>query len=135
MPLQSGLSLGLVRVGIEFVPLEQLRGAENGVRGDVEIEILLDFRRGDVSVEPGDLADQVDLLGRELLVAARPRFVVDRFGLDVFFEEGGYGFARDLRWAATRIRWPIKRVQKSSRTLILSSARRVCAICLIRKLF
>lgn len=96
MSLQGRLSFRLVRVRIELVPFEQLGRAQNRVRRDVQIEVFFDFRCRDVTVETRDLADQIDLLGREFFVAARTRLVVYRLRFDVLLEERRDRLARDF---------------------------------------
>lgn len=90
------MSLRLVRVRIELVPFEQLGRAQDRVRRHVQIEVFFDFWCRDVAVETRDLADQIDLFGREFFVATRTRLVVYRLGFDVLLEERRDRLARDL---------------------------------------
>ena len=96
MTLERGCSLRRIRVRIELVPLEELARPQYGVGAHVEIEVLLDLGRRNVAIESRHLADELDLLGAELLVASAARLVVYRLGLDVLLEEGAYGLARHL---------------------------------------
>jgi len=96
LPLQRRRLLRVIRVRIYLVPLEELGRAQNRVRGHIEVEVLLDGARRNVPVESGHLADQLDLLLRQLALAACARLVVDGVGLQVLFEKGAHRLATHL---------------------------------------
>jgi len=62
LPFQGSCLLRVVRVRVDLVPFEELRSAENRVRGDVQVEVFFNCPGGDVSVKPCHLTNQLYFL-------------------------------------------------------------------------